>query len=150
MKRHFYLCASIPLALAFWFADSVVHYFFFGETDFEAIPSDHTELWMRSTILILLVAFGFFADFHTNKIIKGQEEKNKVYTAMLGASNHILNNFLNNMSLFKMEAEDSEDFDKSALELFDQVIDDTSAQIKSLEGIQNPDQESIENIYKKK
>jgi len=141
-KKYFFLRFSIPLALAYWFIDSVVHYLGYGELEFAIIPSDFNELWMRSVIFILLVAFGVFADYHTDKIIKKDAEKHDVYMAMLGVTRHILSNFLNNIVLFRRETEDNKAFHIDVLKTFDQVMDDTIAQIKNLEDIKRVRQEN--------
>ena len=81
-QEHYFLKFAIPLALSYWFLDSFIHYFLYGELEFEIIPSDNNELWMRSSIFILLATFGLFADFSSRKII----EKNKI-------NNHVENIF---------------------------------------------------------
>ena len=134
-KKHFFLKFSILLALAYWFFDSVVHYLGYGELEFEIIPSDFNEFWMRSVIFILLLAFGVFADYHTNKIIKKDAEKHDVYMAMLGVTRHILGNFSKNILSLRSDTEDSKAFDIDILEIYDQVMDDTITQIKNLENI---------------
>ncbi len=134
-KKHFFLKFSILLALAYWFFDSVVHYLGYGELEFEIIPSDFNEFWMRSIIFILLLAFGVFADYHTNKIIKKDAEKHDVYMAMLGVTRHILGNFSKNILSLRSDTEDSKAFDIDILEIYDQVMDDTITQIKNLENI---------------
>ena len=149
-KKHFFLSFSIPFALSYWFFDSTVHFFWYDELEFEIMPSDFNELWMRCIIFILLISFGIFADYHTNKIIKKNAEKYDVYKAMLSAKHHILNNFLNNMISFRSEAEESKDFNRDILKLYDQVIDDTTAQVKNLENIEEPSKEIIEDRYKPK
>ncbi len=141
-KKHFFLKISVPLALAYWFFDSIVHYLGYGELEFEIIPSDFNEFWMRSIIFILLLAFGVFADYHTNKIIKKDAEKHDVYMAMLGVTRHILSNFLNKIVLFRSETEDNKAFDIDILKIFDQVMNDTIAQIKNLEDIKRVQQEN--------
>ncbi len=141
-KKHFFLKFSIPLALAYWFIDSAVHYLGYGELEFEFVPSDFNEFWMRTVIFILLLAFGAFADYHTNKIIKKDAEKHDVYMAMLGVTRHILSNFLNKIVLFRSETEDNKAFDIDILKIFDQVMDDTIAQIKNLEDIKRVQQEN--------
>jgi len=141
-KKYFFLKISIPLALAYWFFDSIVHYLGYGELQFEIIPSDFNEFWMRSVIFILLLAFGVFADYHTSKIIKKDAEKHDVYMAMLGVTRHILSNFLNNIVLFRRETEDNKAFHIDVLKTFDQVMDDTIAQIKNLEDIKRVRQEN--------
>jgi hypothetical protein len=134
-KNHFFLKFSIPLALAYWSFDSVVHYFGYGELEFEIIPSDFNELWMRSVISILLLAFGVFADYHTNKIIEKDAEKHDVYMAMLGVTRHILRNFSKNILSLRSDTEDSKAFNLDILKIYDQVMDDTITQIKNLEDI---------------
>ncbi len=141
-KKHFFLKFSILLALAYWFFDSVVHHLGYGESEFEIIPSDFDELWMRCVIFILLLAFGAFADYHTNKIIEKDAEKHDVYMAMLGVTRHILNNFSNRIALFRSETEDSKAFNIDILKIYDQVMDDTIAQIKNLEDIKRVQQEN--------
>ena len=141
-KKHFFLKFSIPLALAYWFFDSVVHYLGYGELEFEIIPSDFDEFWMRSVIFVLLLAFGVFADYHTNEIIKKDAEKNDVYMAMLGVTHHILSNFLKNILLFRSDTENSKAFNTDVLKIYDQVMDDTIAQIKNLEDMKSVQQEN--------
>lgn len=143
-KRHFYLGISILIALSFWIADSTIHYFAYSEAEFEVIPTDFNELWMRSAIVVLLVLFGIYADFHTNKIIKKNDEKHDVYRSMLRAMHHILNNFVQNTLLFRLEAAESKDFDKAVLKQFEEVIESATSQIENLEGIHDPDRVTIE------
>ena len=73
-SSHYFLKFAIPVALSFWFFDSTIHYFWYDELEFEIIPSDSNELWMRTSIFILLASFGLFADFTSRKII----EKNNI------------------------------------------------------------------------
>ncbi|WP_297766560.1 hypothetical protein [uncultured Muriicola sp.] len=75
-------------------------------------------------------------------------EKVEIYTSMLQANNHILNNFLNKMYLFKMEADESKDFDKEILAEYSGIIDETKAQIKNLEGIEKPLKNKIDQRLK--
>ena len=149
-SNHYLLKLSLLFASSYWIFESVIHYFVFGDFEFEVIPRDINELWMRTTIVFLLIAFGFFADYHVNKLHHKDVEKHGVYRSMLNATNHILNNFLNNMILFRTEAEKSNDFDKKLLKMYDQVIRDTTDQIKSLDNIQEPNKEIIDETYKPK
>ena len=142
-KKYFFLKISIPLALAYWFFDSIVHYLGYGELQFEIIPSDFNEFWIRSVIFILLLAFGVFADYHTSKIIKKDAEKHDVYMAMLGVTRHILSNFLKNILLFRSDTEDSKAFNIDIIKIYDQVMDDTITQIRDLEDIKRVQQENF-------
>lgn len=49
---------SIILALAFWLADSCIHYFLYREPTFQLIPQDINELWMRTVICFLILSLG--------------------------------------------------------------------------------------------
>jgi len=140
-KKYQFTAISISIALLFWFFDSIVHHFVYGEQGFEVLPSDLNELWMRCLIVVLIVAFGVFADRRTG------HEKVAVYRAMLGATNHILRNHLQKMQLFRNEAENSKDFDKDVLKLYDQMIHETNAQIRNLDNIQEPNKANIEDRY---
>ena len=146
-KKHFFLKFSIPFALTFWLFDSAIHYFIYGEIEFEIIPSEINELWMRCIIFILLIIFGLFADYHMNKVIKKDIEKLEIYKAMLNATQHIMNNFLQKMIVFRNAAEKSKDFDKYILKLYDEVIINTTQQIKNLDNIQDPNKHIIEERY---
>jgi len=149
-SKYFFLKISIPFAFSYWLFDSAIHYFLYGEFEFEIIPSDFNELWMRCIIFVLLIFFGIFADYHSNKLLKKEKETYEVYKSMVRANHHILNNFLNSMNLFRHEAEDSADFDKNILKSYDKVINDAIIQIKNLENIEKPNKEIIEERYKTK
>ncbi len=55
-----------------------------------------------------------------------------IYKAMISAIHHVLNNFLNQMQLFKLVAEDTPGFNHEILSLYDDVIDEASGQIEAL------------------
>ena len=147
-NKYFFLKCSIPFALSYWLFDSVIHYFIYNEFEFEIIPSDINELSMRCIIFILLIVFGLFSDYYMNKLIEKDVEKFEVYGAMLSATNHILNNFLNNMLFFRDAAIESKDFNKDLLKLYDKVIEDTIKQINNLDNLQAPTKGNIEERYK--
>lgn len=146
-KEYFFTIVAIPFAMTFWLFDSLIHYFVYNEFEFELIPSEINELWMRCIIFFLLIIFGVFADYHTNKIINKDLEKLDVYITMLAATKHILNNFLQGMRLFRDLAGNSKDIDKEILKLFDESIDNAVKQIKDFEEIENPNKENIEDKF---
>lgn len=149
-SKHYFLKIAFALALSFWFFDSAIHYFVFGVLEFEVIPSDVNELWMRSTILILIVGFGVFADYHVKEAKKQEAEKYAIYTVMLDASNHILRTFLTKIKLFRIKMENNGAFNEAALQQYDAMIDDAIRQLENLEKIQAPSKSIIEERYKPK
>lgn len=74
---------------------------------------------------------------------KNEEEKIKIYTAMINSTHHIMNNFLHEMMLFKLTAEETPGFDHDVLALYEEIIADASRQIEALSSITNVDEESI-------
>jgi len=79
---------------------------------------------------------------------KIEKEKITIYTAMLSSAHHILNNFLNQMLLFKITAENTPGFDQHILSLFDTVMDEADQQIKKLGDITEIDEETIKDSVK--
>ena len=146
-NKHYFLSIAIPIALFCWFFDAGVHFFMYGEQDFEVFPSDLDELWMRVTIFILMVGFGLFADHHTNEIAEKDVEKIEVYESMLGATQHILNNFLQSIVLYNELAAKRNDMDEKTKALFERAILSTTGQIENLKNIEKPSKEAIEEKF---
>jgi len=145
MKNKMFTIAACVTALVFWFFDSAVHHFLYKEPEFTFIPNDFNELWMRAVIVILIMLFGVFSDYFINKIMykEKQLEVVYVYNAMIYASHHILNNLLNQMRLFRMEALRSKDFDQDVINLYDNAIKEASDLMDTLSKIKDASEESI-------
>ncbi len=150
MNKYLYFIIGILVALIYWFFDSSLHHFGYGEPGFEWIPTDINELWMRIVICLLIVLFGFFADFHVRSIVKKEREleAQDIYRSTVYATHHILNNLLNQMQLFKLEALRSEAFDKEVLAYFDTALDDASTLIERLSSIESISEDSIKDSIK--
>jgi len=145
MKKKILTIAAFLIACVFWFFDSSVHYFLYGEADFEFVPSDFNELWMRTVIVLLIIFFGIFADHFTNNIVmrEKQLEVARIYNGMIHASLHILVNLLNQMQLFKLEALKSKDFDPEVIKFYDSAIDEASNLVETLSRLQEVTERTI-------
>jgi hypothetical protein len=79
-------------------------------------------------IVVLIVLFGIFADFFTNRIMFKQKQLEVVhaYGALTRASHHVLDNLLNQMHLFRIEVLKSKDFDRKVIELCDNAIQEAA------------------------
>ena len=106
--------------------------------DFEKFEID--EFLIPSFILLLFI---FYDVLRKQKEIAIERKKIEVYNAVITAVHHILNNFLNNMQLFKVTAEETPEFDPDILSLYDAVIDDATVQIKALSSVTKLDETSI-------
>ena len=129
----------------FWFFDAAIHHFIYEEPQFEFLPDDFNELWMRVVIILLIILLGIYADSITRKLLikEKQLEAARIYTSMIRASQHILNNLLNQMQLFKLEALKSNDFDREIIKLYDNAIDEAGYLIKSLSEVKNITDDNI-------
>ena len=145
MKKKLFTIAAFLMAVVFWFFDSFIHHFLYKEPDFHIIPEDFNELWMRTVIVLLIMLFGVFSDYFVNKIMlkEKQLEVVYVYNAMIFASHHILNNLLNQMRLFKMEALRSKDFDQDVIDLYDNAIKEATDLMDTLSKVKDASEESI-------
>jgi len=61
----------------------------------------------------------------------------RTYNSMLHVSQHIMNNLLNQMELFKLEALKQEGFDQDVLKLYDNSINEASDLIKTLSKVED-------------
>jgi len=145
MKKHTFLIGAIIIANLFWFFDASVHYFIYNEVEFEFIPDDFNELWMRTVIIALIITLGWYADYHSEKMLTQhrQLEAANIYKSMLHATHHILNNLLNQTQIIKIEALNSKDFDQHKIELYDNAISEASALIKRLSEVEKITDEEI-------
>lgn len=73
-------------------------------------------------------------------------EKEAIFLSTMRAVQHILNNFLNKMLFFKLVAEEKHSLPKEIVEHYDNVIDETTKQIKRLTNIKEISPEEIEKI----
>jgi len=135
MKNNFYLFISAVITVTYWIIETAAHDYFFDGVLLEIIPDDANELWMRSSISLLLLSFGLFADHHSLKIQEKEQDKLRAYQATVAASNHILNNYLQQMLLFKLESMKCEDFSSEMLELFDQTMNEATTELRKLNSL---------------
>ena len=150
MSENKLIKVAIPLALSYWVLECIIHYFGYGELEFELIPSDLDELWMRIVIVILLVSFGIYADKHTKSILDKEKEKRIVFEATVKSTHHILNNILNQMQYYKIIADKNRAFDDETNELYENTITEGKELIKKLSSVDELTEENIiDSVYPK-
>jgi hypothetical protein len=148
------LSPALKIALIYCFFG--VLWIFFSDRLLGLLTSDHQVLnllqtfkgWIYVAITTLLLYLLIKEDYR--KILEQENEKKEVFIATVTVMQHILNNFLNQMSLFKLEAEECENFDRTVLDLYDDVINEADSQIKKLSAVHTLTQQEIEDsVYKK-
>ena len=70
-----------------------------------------------------------------------QEQRLRVLKATMRTVHDLVNNFLNNMQFFRLETEDA--LSPEAAELFDKVIQETSAKLKALGDLQSTPEKTV-------
>lgn len=105
------------------------------------------ELIIPIFIFVFFVFLNILINFNKNKILL---EKTKIYSAMLHSLHHILNNFINQAQIVKIEAESSKDFNKEVLEIYDNIIDEAYNLTRSLESVDQIDEKNITDSVKPK
>ena len=126
MKKRMFTVAAFQMALFFWVIESAIHFFVFEEAQFEFIPSEMNELWMRVVIVFLIMLLGVFADALIDRMVHKQMEVAHTYNSLIQAGNQTLENLVHQMQLFKAEAQRSADFDQDVLKYYDNSIDQAS------------------------
>lgn len=99
-----------------------------------------------------LVFFGFLlADLmRRNKSNQLNNEKVKIYRAMVKSTHHVLNNFLNQMYIVKMKAESTPGFDPKVLDMYDRIVSDAQQQIHALSNVTHVNEDNIHDSVRPK
>ncbi len=100
-------------------------------------------------VITTILLFGLIRRSYL-RLLEREKEKERIYFATMGAVQHVLNNFLNKMEYFKMEAEESGAFSKETMDLYSNVIKETSGEIQNLSNLKDITEEKINNIVHKK
>jgi len=84
---------------------------------------------------LLILGVFFCIDLRRHRRRQVELEQMQLYRSMLTSHHHILNNFLNQLQLFRLTAEDTPGFPADELILFDQIIKETLRQLHNLETV---------------
>jgi len=142
---------SPPLKIALTYAFFGTMWILFSDNILSFLVKDIETLILIQTfkgaiyvlITTILLYFLINRDYQTLRL--KEQEKNQIFRATIKAVHHILNNFLNNMTLFKLEAENCDEFDKQVLVLYDEVILSAQTQLQTLSSIHELTEEQIKN-----
>lgn len=92
----------------------------------------------------ILGIFALFDLGRRQRLQQLEQEKLHLYRAMLASNHHSLNNFLNQLQIFRLSAEDTPGFPAHELILFDQIIKDTLRQLHNLETVTQVEKEDFD------
>ena len=135
MDRHKFSLLGVALAFVYWFAESVIHRFVYAEAFFQILPSDKNEVWMRLSIILLIVGFGVFADNRARRIRATEKEKHEVYVATVRSTQHILNNLMNQLQLAFLDLEKEHCLESETRRLLEKSIREGKEQVERLSSV---------------
>ena len=98
------------------------------------------ELFVAWVILMTFITLDLLIQQRNQKI---ENEKTKVYKAMISSTHHILNNFLNQMQIFKITAQNTPGFDQQILDFYDTIIDEATNQLEALSSLKEINEAAI-------
>ena len=98
----------------------------------------------------VVLSFSFYEHIRNARRRFAEKRQRETFRAAIKSTQHVLNNFLNQMELFRMTAEETPDFDPQTLELYDKVIAEATEQIKALGEVTEYDADSIWESVKPK
>lgn len=119
-----------------------------GNHDFANIIYYKLQHWEHHEIDELIIWISLFFLFIVINVFvlfekRNQDEKQRVYQSMLVASNHILNTFLYQSQILKLEAEENIAFNKKTIDKFNQCANEAEALIKKLSEIEKVNEMNI-------
>ena len=143
MKEYKWTIIGLISAFALWVLSVGLHLNLFES--FIACLRNYERIEVDEIVFPAAVFYVFIMiDLSRNRQrVRVEVEKHKVYRSMLKAMDHILNNFLQKMLLFKMTAEKTDGFNPDVLKKYDIIINEATAQINALECIAKPDEKNI-------
>lgn len=143
MKKHKLLLVGLVASVSFWLLMLFLDIDFFEYLTEMLQKLEKYELDELIISIFIFLLFAYFDQTRKQKTARIDREKAKIYRAMLLSTHHILNNFLNQMMLFKLAAEETHGFPQEVLTLYDQIIQSAQIQIKALGNVENINEESI-------
>lgn len=147
MKNPTYLLITIGLSTAYWILESSIHWLVFtGE--FEIIPDDPNELWMRLLLILLFIVFGLYVDYKTAQLNQKEQEKRRIFNAAVQSTQHILNNLLNQIMYIKMQLEEDEVLSDELKQTLEDILASGSNQVQALSQVEDMSEDAIrQSVY---
>lgn len=96
-------------------------------------------------VLSSLLIFNVSRELHRREAER-EDEKNRLYRETMGAVQHVVRNFLNQMQVVTLEAEETDGFDRDTLDLAQRTTRDTEDKLQELSAIQDLSTESLQRF----
>lgn len=134
MRFNFFTLSLIG-SIAFWFIESLIHFYIFGESSLELIPHDANEFWMRSLVCVLMIVVGFLAERHVRIREEVHAEKLRTLKATVNTVQDLVGNSLNSLQLICIELESGKVPDERSLQQIQKMVTESTTKLKKLSEI---------------
>ena len=143
MRRYRFTLLGGVLVAVFLFFEFYWRFDLFEQT--LAFLEEFEEYELDEFIIPILVLGGFFFVDLLRQVRKAkvEEQKAEVYRAMTRSAQHVLNNFLNQVQLLRMAAEDAQAVSPDIIEEFDASYEEAVNSVKSLSSVSEMTPEAI-------
>lgn len=143
MKKYTFTLIGLTLSGVIFFTSVLLDFDLFESVLTMLHSLEEYELDEAIIPIFIFLLFAVFDLYKREKQQAFEYEKIKIYKAMLASTHHILNNFLNQMQLFKITADETPGYDPEILASYDAIIQSASTQIDALGSISDIDEKSI-------
>ena len=144
MKRVLFLSFILLLMFMYLNVDVVYHYLMSDVNEVLVSVPAYDELIIRIPITLLVLCLTFSLDYYMQQysLVRSRSKK-AIYKSMLSASQHIVNNLLNQMTLYQHEAERCESFNKEVLIMYVNSLNEAENLMIKLSNISDINEHAI-------
>jgi predicted negative regulator of RcsB-dependent stress response len=143
-----YITIAVLIAAISWMAESLIHFFIYGEERFEVIPADFNEFCMRTLIAILIIGFGIYIAYRTTKQTEEIERGKRRYKETVKETNNKFSDFIEKVQNYDLEVRKTRSMDKDILNSFTDTIHEAKDQLAKLENAGDITAQNINPTYK--
>ena len=143
MKKHILTLIGLAISMILWLSTIIFRIDLFEEVVVALQVFEHWEIDELIIPFFIFMTFVLANQFRLYNLQQVELEKAKVYKAMLFSMHHIMNNFLNQMYIFRATAEEMSEFPHDVLGLYDDIIEDAQSQIETLGNVSEIDEHTI-------
>jgi len=134
---------AVIVASLFWLLKSLIHWYIFAEVEFQLLPTDANEFWMRVIIFLLIIAVGVLADNRAARNDAVEKEKREIFDATVSSSQHVVNNLLNQVQVLFLDLDNDNRLSDEGREHLEESIREGKDQIARLSSVTAIDEASI-------
>jgi hypothetical protein len=121
------------VSAVFWVLESAIHYKLFDHGHpFELLPHNANELWMRSVISLLIIAFGYYSQQMIQRIRHYENARVETLQLTMRTVQDIVGNCFNQQQLMLFDLKKTHPEKNELYDEYETLIHDTTASINKI------------------